>query len=478
MASTQSITGLGSGLDVESIVSQLVALKRVPISKLGTDISIANTRKTGLQEVSNLLSSLRSAAAGLREASLWDTAAPATADPNVVQSVASSNPAVLGAVKTGASTVADTSVEVLNLARADQRQTSATFTKATAAHTLRIKVGSDPQVNVAIANNDTVATIASKINATANVGVTASVENGRLMISSQKTGAANAVTITSSNTTQLNNMGLTVAQSGADARYRINGGAVQTSSSNQITGIVTGVNATLGGVGTSILSVTETTKDGKAAVTQADKIADKVQAFVDAYNNVLRASNKKVTEKPIKDADTSAAKLTGALFGDSTLRTTMDTLRDWRFHEVQGQPAAYNSFADLGVQIQTAAGPDANLGILNFDRDKFKEAYAADPAAAHKLVDNVTANTSTEGLSQWAEKAIDKLINSGGIVASGIAGQDARVSSIQSRQDRLSERVTRYEAQLRRQFAQLDTVMARMNGQSSYLGGQLASFSS
>ena len=76
-----SLSGLSSGLDTASIVSQLTQLRRQPSIKLGYQLDVVGARRDGLQESSNLLAALRSQSQALSGDSLW----------NPVQTVSSSD---------------------------------------------------------------------------------------------------------------------------------------------------------------------------------------------------------------------------------------------------------------------------------------------------------------------------------------------------------------------------------------------------
>src|SRR5262245_52945751 len=77
---TISSAGLGSGLDVNSIVTQLVALERKPIDALKTSASKIQTQISSMGKLSSALSKVRDAAAKLSSIDTWTQRTAASSD--------------------------------------------------------------------------------------------------------------------------------------------------------------------------------------------------------------------------------------------------------------------------------------------------------------------------------------------------------------------------------------------------------------
>ena len=189
---TISSTGVGSGLDVKSIVSQLVAIEKQPLVALQTKASTIQAQFSLYGTLKSQAGALESAANVLSSASGWNA-----------QKASSSNAAAVGVTAGAATEAVSMSVEVSQLARAQSSASAGVLagTKITTAGTLSIQLGSwvgstftgsATAIGVDIAVDDTVANIASKINATADVGVSASVlrdgAKERLVIRSKTSG--------------------------------------------------------------------------------------------------------------------------------------------------------------------------------------------------------------------------------------------------------------------------------------------------
>jgi len=468
--SSASINGIGSGLDIDGIVSSLVSLRQIPINKIQNQITIQNARKSGLQEVSNLLTSVRSLASGLREASLWEDTPAATK-----RDVAVADPGVLTASSVGNNANPGSyTINVLSLAKANQWQ-SQQFVAASD-DVLHIKVGDREQISIQVKAGDDAAAITDKINSLVGKGVVASAADGKLTLTSSSTGAANTLQITSDGSLAAD-MGITEIQAGADATYTVNGGQVKTSASNRIGALINGVSATLVAVGETTITVIEVDDPSSTGVSAAEKVAGQLQKLVDAYNAAMKGANERIKQEKVKNPATNAELVAGALRNDSSLRAVIGDLRSWRYHEVSGAPANFNSFDDIGIGTMKASGADANMGLLQFDREKFIAAYNEDPNAVRKLIDNYTGDASTEGLAEFIDRRVGALVDGErGLLSSGIQGVTNRVESLQDQSDLLTERLNRYRDSLKAQFARLDTMLGTINAQNSAIYGQLASW--
>src|SRR5512143_2099500 len=81
---TISSPGIGSGLDVNSIVTQLVAIERQPITQLQTQASALQTKLSAFGKVQSYLSTLRDAAAALTSPSTWSQTTGTSSDTSSV----------------------------------------------------------------------------------------------------------------------------------------------------------------------------------------------------------------------------------------------------------------------------------------------------------------------------------------------------------------------------------------------------------
>ena len=192
---TISSPGIGSGLDIKSIVSQLVALEKQPLSKLQVQAATVQTRISAFGQIKSLISTLSDAATSLNSLTTY----------NAVKTTSSNSKAV-GISAIGGTVANSFSVKVDSLAKAHATASGTLLPigGALGAGTLRLQSGKwtvvpvsfTPQTGVApvdieITATDTVTDVASKING-ANAGVSATVLNDgtgqRLLLRSNTTG--------------------------------------------------------------------------------------------------------------------------------------------------------------------------------------------------------------------------------------------------------------------------------------------------
>lgn len=453
-----SFSGIASGLDTEAIIAQLLAIERNPIVKLKQQEDVINARKSGYDEVRSKLQAFRNAVAGLRDIDIFQEK----------QTVAVTDEKLVGASRTDVAAAGGYDIVVTSLARAEQLRANGSFTRASADDVLRIRVGSGEEVEVQVKAGDGLEQIASTINSTAGIDVYASVVGGQLYLSSKKTGTSNTITV-SSDGTLADELDFSVHQTAANATFTVNGVSYERES-NIVEDVIVGVKLTLKASGAAAVTVSEPSLDANA-------IADNIDAFVKAYNEVLQTINAKVTEERVRDPQTSSERSRGALFQDSTLVSLASNLRSWVSHAIAGAPEHANEFFDIGVKVRAAGTQDkegARMGLLTFDRERFLEAFEQDPSAVKQFFTNATEDPDTEGISQYLERQLQGYLRSDGIFSALTESQDSKLRLLRDRQDRMEAHVRAYEQQLRRQFTQLESALSGLQNQGLALSGQLA----
>lgn len=451
-----SLAGMATGLDTNSIVSQLTQLRRSPAIKLGYQLEVNTARREGLQEVSNLLSSLRSRAQALKNDTLWTSS----------QSVSVSDDKLASVSRTSNSAVGASTISVTALARAEQKRADTSFVAALEDDTLTVQVGSGAAKQVSLSAGDALDTIASKINAVSGIGVYASVISGRLYLSGKSSGAENTISLTSTGSTAAA-MNLSTSLSASDASYSLNGGPVQTSSSNTVTDALGGLSITFKSTGSFGITVSGGDVSGEA-------VADKLSEYVDAYNAAVRGIRSRTSERPVSSPANAVERRRGALFSDVTLGSIGSSLANWTTRVNSSLATGFQSFSDLGISTAAAGSAGAISGELTFDREAFLSRFAENPAEMKLAVTRVTGSASSEGLSQWTERQLEAMIGASGTLAVAIKGRDSQGKLLTERQARINERADRYSANLRRQYNALESAMSTLNSQGSSISSALA----
>ena len=472
---TISSPGIGSGLDVNRIVTQLVAIERQPITLLQQQASTVQSKLSIYGQIQSKLSALRDAAAALTQPATWGQTLGSSSDPSAVGITTSST------THAGSHTV-----QVTSLAAAQATATATSYASADAVlgeGTLQIQLGTwnagtlTPKTGAASVSITigpgarTLAQVRDAINA-GNAGVTASVlvdaSGSRLVLRSSATGAANGFSIgvidadgANSDASGLSALAydppsgaasLTLAQPAADAHALIDNLPV-VSASNTLAGVIDGITLTLSKVTTSAVQVD--------AASDKDDIRKKIDAFVTAYNDV----NSLLAAQTRYDAATKTA---GALQGDSAAIGIRSQLRSLLGATSNGS-AVFTRLSEVGFDVKadgSIAVNDTKLGngIANLD-EIAKLFSASDPL--------LPANN---GIATQLRKLTDGMLAFDGTVQSHTEGLQHRLDLNRERQDRLESRVTRTEARLRAQYAALDTQMNQLAGLSSYVQQQITNW--
>ncbi|MCG7957073.1 MAG: flagellar filament capping protein FliD, partial [Candidatus Thiodiazotropha endolucinida] len=354
-------------------------------------------------------------------------------------------------------------VVVTQLANRDKIASSA-YTDATTAvgtGTLSITVDGNTMDLVLDGSNNTLTDIRDAINsATTNPGVTATILNeasgSRLILTSEESGLANAITINvtdgddASNTdanglSRLFHIGVggdglaEQVDTAQDAILTIDGFSI-TGASNTVTSAISGVTLSLTGAGSSTINIARDNTE----------IEDRISGFVDAYNTLI---------EQIDDLEA------GSLYNDSSLRRIK-----------QG-------FVDVINQTVDIAGDTAYLfeigitrdrdGVLSVDSSELSTALADDFNRVTQILSEATTGYATRFFNYT-----ESLLEVGGLLDSKDDTLSSQKDSIQTQIERQELHLQTYEATLIRQFASLDQTMALLTSTSEYLTSQLASLNS
>ncbi len=287
-----NVGGLASGLDTNSIVAKLMQIEKLPQDRIVQKQTLETTRQADLQAIRTQVTTLTGALASLISPSTWTTS----------QAITSSDPTHVTASGSGAPP-GGYQIAVSRLARAAQLTQSTALASAAADDQLTIQVGPDATKAfvVDVKSGDTLDTIAHAINTASNRQVYASVVNSKLVISSQVTGAANTIAVTSSGGgTLAADLGLAQTVAPLDATYSVDGGANQTSPSNVLTNLASGLTVTLLGVTASpaTISVSQPAPNTTGVQTA-------IQSFVDTYNATIDMITAKVNEQRVVNPSTA-----------------------------------------------------------------------------------------------------------------------------------------------------------------------------
>ena len=471
MATISSI-GIGSGLDVNSIITKLVDVEKQPLTALKTKATNFTAQLSAYGTIKSQISALNDAALTLGTSALWNPL-----------SVTSSNSAAVTATATGVPAQGSYSLEVQQLARVQSAASDSLPSGTTlGTGTLTIQLGTwstnfgaftpgaASAVSITVgAGQDSLASIATKIN-DAGAGVTATVlhdsSGDRLSLRSTNSGEAAGfrVQVTDADTINNDNAGLSrlafdpasgafgmattisTAQQARDAKATLNGVPV-TSSTNTFSGLVPGLSVQVGQLTTA--PVTVTVSQDLAAIKKS------ITTFVDAYN----ALNSTLTDDTKYDA---ANKTSAILQGDSTTVGLQNALRSLIGSSTSG--SVFSRLSDIGVSVQQ----DGSLSTGS----KLDTALQ-DVASLKKFFTVDNSNVATNGFGLKLKAFTQGLLSVGGTVSSKSTAIQKDIDRNTTEQQKVTDRATTIEANLRKQYSALDAKMGSLTALSNYVSQQV-----
>lgn len=464
---TISSPGIGSGLDVQSIVSQLVALERAPLTRLETQASTIQSKLSLFGNIKSQMSALGDAASKLSSASSW-----------AVTTAASSNAQAVSVTSSSSTPAGTYSVGVQQLARA-QSASSGAVAQGTAMGTGSITIelgswsgssftasGSTPSSITIDAGADSLTDIAASINA-ADAGVTAAVlrdaSGERLLLQSKDTGTTNGFRITvaddDGNNTDAAGLsrlafdpgtasGMTLAQSALDAQLTINGVST-TSASNRLTDTLPGMTLQLSEVTSQPVQLT--------VASDTAGIRKNIEDFVAAYNKI----NSTLSEALKYD---EATKKAGLLQGDATAVGLQNALRSVMRSVTDSSP--FTRLLDVGLEIKSG-------GSLEIDSSKLDNALQ-NLNDVKELFSVNTGVATTEGFGLKLKNFVNGLLDADGSLTYRSEALQSALDRNDKEQERITARLGTVEQRLLAQYSALDTKLAGLSSLNSFVTQQLA----
>lgn len=449
-----NIGGLASGLDTNSIVTQLMAIERQPRTKLDAKAALITARQGVLQDFQTRLRAVETAARDLRSVGLWSQ----------TQTVTSGDPTRVGATLGAGAGVGGYQVEVSQLANAAQR----TYSFATPASDGAITIdGHDTTVRAGATIDEVAAAINSDASATVYAAAT---DSGTLVLSARRTGDTGTGFIALSDATGALTEQTAKAKQGRDALFTVDGVA-GSSSSNEATNAIAGVRLSLRGVTTTTGPITVTV--GAPAADPA-AIKQKLQAFVDVYNSTVDAIRAKLDERSVPNATTAADRLKGLFNGDTVLSGILSSMRQAIYEPLRGFPAGMDSLSDLGVSTGSASATvsrDALAGKLTLDAATLDRALATNPSGVRGLLAGVD---NAGGWARAFERVVHAADTTGGLIDTRIVGGDSELKRLQASMAAMDQRLALREQTLRAQFTAMETALSQSQSQGQWLSGQLS----
>ena len=366
--------GIGSGLDVNSIVGQLMAIESRPLAALDGKEAKQQAQLTAYGSLKGALSSFQSSVTKLTDAAIFSAVTANFSDTDIASASASSS-----------ATAGSYNIEVQTLAQSQKLKSSnfASSSSTVGNGTLTIQFGTydagtftlnpeKPSQSITIdAGQSSLTGVRDAIN-DADAGVSASIINDgsgdRLVLTSTDTGVSNALKITVADDDGNNTDNAGLSQLAFDA---------STGGTSNLTETVAAENANLIIDGINISKASNTITDAIEGVTLDLLKADvgntstltiapdhanteaTIESFVTAYNDLTK------TISDLSKFDT-ASNRSSVLTGDSTVRTIQSRLRSVFNTSLSTAGGGLSTLSEVGISFQKD-------GTLELDSSKLKE---------------------------------------------------------------------------------------------------------
>ncbi|KIO48055.1 flagellar filament capping protein FliD [Nitrosospira sp. NpAV] len=433
-----SAPGVGSNLDVNGIVSQLMAVERQPLALLAKRESDYQAKLSAYGTLKSALASFQTVMEGMADGSKFQALTANPADTSVLTATANASAkAVPGSY----------SIEVEQLAQQQKIRSEgfANTASMVGSGTLTIQYGNydsgtnsftlngaKPAQTVTIdPSNNTLAGVRDAIN-TANIGVSATIINdgssNRLVLTSKDTGAASSIKITVADDDGANldaaglsrlafdpvaaagtGKNLTEVQAAQDAKLEIDGITIS-KGSNTITDAIEGVTLNL-------LKSNLNTPTTLAVARDGTGVKAAVEAFVKSYNSI----NQTLADLSSYNA---AAKRGGILQGDSAALSIQTHIRATLSAAVGGTGSGIDSLSQIGVAFQKDGSLALDPTKLQKALDNGFDGIAGLFAVRGSPTDSLVSYSSATGKTAAGDYAVavTQLAARGSLVGSQAAG--------------------------------------------------------
>ena len=471
-----TFNGIGSGLDIDSIVNAIVDAERAPTENRLNRLESSTTEElSAIGQLNSALSTFLDAVEDLGDEDLYQGRTVSIGDRDLLAASADET------AQTG-----NYQVQIESIANAHKIATQAVASGAAAVGTGTLSLhlgGSSFDVEIESGAN-TLADLRNAINdAEANIGIRASIINddsgARLVLTSNETGEDNLISVTASDDDGNNrdNTGLSqliydpddinavgdggVIHDGQELTAASNAtvyidGLTVTSASNTIDNVVEGVSINL--------LAAQNSDDFSAGNTinlsvqnDSGAIKDSINEFIDVYNSFIDIVDQ-LTVVVVNDGNTG--NLTGVLTGDSTVRNLLSNIRSQFSTGVDSNPSNLQFLVNIGISTD-------DEGKLTLDDGRLDEALSDDFAAIGNLF------SGDDGLSERLSDSLAGYSGSGGVLELRRQSLQQTLNGVDDQREALEERISLTEARLFSQYQAADALIGSLNNTLNFLNTSL-----
>ena len=495
------VGGLASGMDIESIVKDLMRAERMPLDKLQQDKQLLEWKQEDYRDINQQVFKLRDAVFDMKLQGTFSTKQATSSDESTVQVSAGSN-AVAGTYELAVSNIAKGAFKTSTADTAAytagatlKEQFFAGSTDTTAAFTIN-----DVEFTFDV-TQDSVYDVVNEINSYKDIdgndlGVTASYDADlkRFFLMTDETGVDQQIEVIDTQNVDGSalmgdalHINATVA-TGQDAQFTLNGASLSKTTNK----------FTINGVTYDLKGINDTDANGSPVATisitnDTDAVFDKIKSFVETYNETLELITDKTQEKRYRDyrplTEEQKEDMTdnqieiweekarsGLLKSDSIVRDIVSDFRMAMSGIVENISGEFGSLVEIGISTQNWY----ENGKLHIDEADLKEALNKD---SQGVMDLFTNNSEVDNEKGVAVKLYDAVIHSSELItdkagrASSYSLVDnsyigKRLSNMSDEINAWEDRLTNVEDRYWRQFTRMEEAINRMNSQSAWLSQQ------
>ncbi len=438
-----AFSGLATGLDTGSIVSQLVELRRAPMYRIQARKQGYQTQISALTIMKTKLTAMQNAMNELDSASEFSSLTASTSDENFM-TVSAGSDAAAGSYQIKIRELAKSQKSIsqgyddLNASMGtgivsfniNGETTDLNLTGYTSLEGLKNQI-----------NNDVDGITATIINDGSESG------NYRLVLSSEEEGSDNSFTMDVSGLSGGSTPLVTTPQPASDATIEIDGTTV-TMGSNSSDEVISGLTINLA-------QITEFDEDDPSAdqvitvnvAVDGDGIAEKVKSFVDTYNDLYAY----IEAEGAQDGD---------LYGNPTLRSVASRIENISSSSLDGGLGSITSFYQVGISRGDGRS-------LDWDEDKFTEALEDDFNGVRDLFVQREGNL---GKAYLFDQAIENMTDSiDGLFKISTDALNTKIDYADQSIDRYERSIASYQLTMERKFTAMEMMVSQLQSQGSAL---------
>lgn len=459
--SSITFSGLASGIDTSTLITSLVSRERsAKVAPLENKISRYEDTKDSLTKLKSLLNNLKSNVEKFRTLSGGILSKTTLSSDETILSTSTSNIAGQG----------NYDITVKELAKTGSFSFSSRFLTASdkiapelvGSDTITISVGTE-ETELTITSETTIQNVIDGFNALnkngqaslINVGTSTS-QSLALMVTSKEAGLTKGeISITVGEKLKASNLSLDPTlgklSQAQNAKLSIAGLADDIErSSNTISDLIPGISFKLNAIGTVNISTSVDTENTSSVVNDFVDTLNEVVSYIKENDLISTTQNGKETKI-----------VYGSLSSTSIDENVLSALRA-SLSNSRTSGGSVNILSELGITTKRD-------GTLAFDENKFKEALVKDSNSVERIFTNLGEDLGGVNGKIYQLTGFNAVIDQGiNTLSNQISDTNNKISSIESS-------LAKYEARLTRKYAGLESLVGKLNAQSSSLISLLGS---